>query len=163
MRIEEIIIVDEFDNIIWYKNKSDILSEDIYRATWLWIENSSWDILLAQRSFSKKNDPWKWWPAVAWTVEKWESYESNIIKEAWEEIWLFDFEFEKLEIIRFYWQFNYFAQLFKTITEKQIEDFIIQESEIEQLKWIRRDVLIQELKKNPEKFVPAIDKAVKIT
>ena len=84
---DEIIpIVNLDDEIIWYKARKDITSEDIYRVSACWIKDSDWNILLAQRSYTKRNDPGKWSAAVAWTVEKWESYEHNITKETSEEI-----------------------------------------------------------------------------
>lgn len=91
----KIIIVDENDTIIGHKNRDSMEDGDMYRVSALWIQNSKGDILLAQRSFDKRNDPGKWGPAVAGTVEEGETYESNIIKEAEEEIGLKNSHFDK--------------------------------------------------------------------
>ena len=52
--MSEVIIVDEKDNIISYKERKSISQKDIYRVSALWIMNSKGDSLLAQRSFNKK-------------------------------------------------------------------------------------------------------------
>jgi isopentenyldiphosphate isomerase len=52
-----IILVDENDAIIGAKKRSlvSMAIGDIYRITALWVTNSEGAILLAQRSFSKRN------------------------------------------------------------------------------------------------------------
>jgi len=87
---QKIIIVNENDNIIWYKKRWTLLSSDIYRVSALLIKNSKWEFLLAQRKFTKKNNPWEWYFSVAWTVDKWETYDINMSKEIEEEIWIFN-------------------------------------------------------------------------
>jgi isopentenyl-diphosphate Delta-isomerase len=75
---EKIIIVDENDNVVGAKEKSDIdYSKDIYRSSALWIFNSGGEILLAQRSVKDDRHPGHWGPAVAGTVDEGETYESN--------------------------------------------------------------------------------------
>ena len=83
---ELITIVNLDDEIIGYKPRSEITSQDVYRVSALWIENSKGEILLAQRGFMKRNNPGKWGPAVAGTIDKGESYEENMYKEAEEEL-----------------------------------------------------------------------------
>lgn len=59
--MKEIIpIVDQNDEIIGYKDRADISSDDIYRVSALWVENSKGEFLLAQRGFMKKNGPGRW-------------------------------------------------------------------------------------------------------
>jgi len=81
-------IVNEHDEVIWAKLRSEITSDDIYRVSALWLENSSWEVLMSQRGFMKKNNPAKWSAAAAGTIDKWESYDENIYKEVEEELWL---------------------------------------------------------------------------
>ena len=73
----KIILVNENDEIIGYKERGTLDKEDIYRVSALWIQNSKGEILLAQRSFNKNNNPRKWGPAVAGTNDEGESYESK--------------------------------------------------------------------------------------
>ena len=83
---EIIPIVDLNDEIIGYKARKEIATEDIYRVSACWIKDKEGNILLAQRAFTKKNNPWRRWPAVAGTVAKDETYLQNIIKEIQEEV-----------------------------------------------------------------------------
>ena len=86
MQDEIIPVVNLDDEIIWFKSRNDITTDDIYRVSACRIRDADGNILLAQRSFTKKNNPWKRWPAVAGTVSKDETYLQNIIKEIKEEI-----------------------------------------------------------------------------
>ena len=79
-------VVNEQDEIIGYKERAEIQKDDIYRIVSLRITNPQGQILIAQRAFTKKHAPGKRSPAVAGTVEKGETYEQNIRKEAKEEL-----------------------------------------------------------------------------
>ena len=136
-------------------------SLDIYRVSALWIENSKGDILLAQRKFTKKHDPGKWGPAVAGTNDKGETYESNIEKETEEEIGLVGVKFIEEKYERIFGDHNYFLKVFKLIIDKDINEFKIQEEEVEQIKWFKRDELLEELKQNPNNFLKIVFDFVK--
>ena len=107
-----IIIVNDQDEIMGHKERGTLVSEDIYRVAGLWVTNSNGNILLAQRQLGKRNDPGKWGPAVAGTVDEGETYESNIIKEAEEEIGLEDISPTKSKKRRYTGEHNYFCQWF---------------------------------------------------
>jgi len=66
-----ITIVNEDDEIIWEKDRSDVTQDDIYRVSALEVRNSKGDFLLAQRGFLKRKWPWKRSVAVAGTVDAW--------------------------------------------------------------------------------------------
>lgn len=160
----KVIIVNQNDEIIWYKNRWEINSDDIYRVAALWIENSKWEILLAQRSFNKKNNPGQWSCAACGTVDEWETYDDNIYKEAEEEIWLKWEKFQKHE--KEYrnendWKFKFFLQWYYLKIDKHLEDFTIQHEEIEQIKWYKKDELMIEIQKNPKNFSEWILKFMK--
>ncbi|MDO8661039.1 MAG: NUDIX domain-containing protein, partial [Candidatus Woesearchaeota archaeon] len=84
----KIVIVNDNDEIIGYKDRDSIENNELYRVSALQITNSNGEILLARRHRNKKHDPLKWGPAVAGTVEEGETYLENIIKEAEEELGL---------------------------------------------------------------------------
>ena len=159
---EQSIIVDENDEIIGHKNRSEIVSGDIYRATGLWIENSAGEVLLGQRSLAKKNEPGKWGPAVSGTVEKGETYESNIAKEAQEEIGLIGCEFQKVEKMRISEKRNYFAQWFFVKVDRKIEEFVLEDGAFEQIKWFKSKELKSALEAAPENFVPGLKTKMKL-
>src|SRR3989338_6686941 len=85
---QQIPIVNDRDVGIGYKFREEITKEDIYRVSALWVTNSQVMILLAKRALTKKNSPGEWGPAVSGTVDKGETYEGNIYREAEEELGL---------------------------------------------------------------------------
>lgn len=152
----KIIVVDENDNIIGYKDRELITQSDIYRVSALWITNGKGDILLAQRAFTKSHNPGKWGPAVAGTVEEGESYLENIIKEAKEEIGLENINPKIGPKIRKTGEYNYFGQWFLLKIDKSIDEFVIDKNEVEQLKWLSKDKLLNEVENFPDKFLKNI-------
>jgi len=156
----KIIIVDENDKVIGFKQRGTLSPTDIYRVSALWIQNSKGDILLAQRSFNKIHDPGKWGPAVAGTVDEGETYESNIIKEAGEEIGLSDCQFKKAFYEKNNGNHKYFLQWYFALVDKDIHSFTIQKEEVEQIKWFSRDELLQELNDFPDNFLKSIKDCV---
>lgn len=162
MEKRKIPIVDENDNIIEFKDRREVKINDVYRATGLWIENKKGEILMAQRSFSKKNSPGKWGPAVSGTVEYGETYDSNIIKEAQEEIGLVGQEFEKIGKIRITGQHNYFAMWYLAHLDRKIDEFKIDPIEVEDIKWFRKEKLLEMLEKRPQDMVDGIEQSRKL-
>ena len=148
-------IVDEDDIIIEYVERSERKSHQRYRVSALWVTNSQWEILLAQRHRSKKYHPFLWWPAVAGTVEKGETYEENIIKETEEEIgiqWITPIIGPKTQTTSGY---IHFTQWFTATIDKDIEEFILQEDEVESIKWVSSESLRKEFSETPNNFVPS--------
>lgn len=159
--MEKIAIVDIENLIIGSKAKDTITPKDIYQVASLWIENDNGEVLLAQRSFSKKHHPWKWWPVVEWTLEVWETYESKVLQRSLEEIGL---KLNNSDIsigrkIHISSPYNHFNQTFK-LKEKydiHIESLSINTQEIEGVKWWNKDILRIEIQNNPENFVTLLE------
>jgi len=158
----QIIIVNEKDDIIGSKKRGTLTSEDIYRVSALWIENSKGQILLARRVFTKKKDPGMWGPAVAGTLEKGESYESNIIKEAQEELGLTNVSFKKFIKQKIRIPHNHFTQWFLLIIDRDINDFKIKEDEVAEIKWFSKQELWDLIKKNSQSLITSLKNFVKI-
>jgi len=76
----KIPIVDENDNILYYKERSERKNGELGRASGLWIIDNEGNILLAQRSLSKAYYPGEWSSAAGGVVEEGETYESCIIR-----------------------------------------------------------------------------------
>jgi isopentenyldiphosphate isomerase len=134
MTKERVIIVNDQDEIIGHKERGTLVQADIYRVSALWVTNSAGDILLAQRKFTKKHHPGMWGPAVAGTNDEGESYESNIIKEAEEEIGLKDIKPNIGPKIRVASEHNHFTQYYTLTIDQAADDFVIEEDEVEQVK-----------------------------
>lgn len=143
-------IVDTDDNIIEYKERWSLDPRDIYRVSALWITNAHGEILIAQRHRSKKNHPLLWWPAVCGTVEKGEIYLENIIKETEEEIgisWYSPSLWPKIRNLSWY---LYFVQWFTLTLDLSQEMFLLQENEVEKVRWITPEALKNEFTLYPE-------------
>lgn len=157
----KIYIVDENDNPIGYKERADIdYAKDVYRSAALWVVNSKDEVLIAQRKLDRVKDPGKWGPAVAGTVEEGETYDSNIQKEAEEEIGLTGATITKLDKVRLYEPRHQFMQWYKTVVDQPIEYFTPQPEEVEKLEWIPHGDLIVDVKENPDKYVGSMGQAL---
>ena len=157
----KIIIVDDHDNIIGSKEMEKASKNDIYRVSALWITNSQEEILIARRSLNKSHSPGKWGPAVAGTIEEGETYRTNIIKEAEEELGLKNINPQEGSKIRVSDEYNYFCQWYLLKSDKKKEEFVIQKEEVEEVKWISKKELMENMKNKPENFVEAIDSWMK--
>ncbi len=147
------IIVDENDKVVGYKNRDEIELSDIYRVMGLWITNSKGDILLAQRSMNKKNDPGRWGPAVAGTVEEGETYDSNIVKEAFEELGLKDVQPMIGPKVRMSGMHQYWLQWYSLVVDKQIEYFKPEPKEVMAIKWFVPSELKRDFEKDATLFL----------
>jgi isopentenyl-diphosphate delta-isomerase len=152
----KIPIVNENDEIIGYRDRSDRNNELIYRVSALYIEDTKGNMLLARRSLTKKHDPGKWGPAVAGTVEEGETYESNIIKEAEEEIGLKNFTFQVGDKKRMKGRYNYFAQEFNLVLPEGFNDFKIDKTEVEEIRWFSVEELKYLIEESPDEFLRGI-------
>lgn len=156
MAKQRIVVVNDQDGVIGLKERGTLVQEDIYRVSALWITNSSGDILLAQRHFSKSHHPGKWGPAVAGTIDEGESYDENIVKEAEEEIGLKNIQPKKSQKIRVTGERNHFTQYYTLTIDQPADQFQIQEDEVEQVKWFTRQELKRELQENPNEYLRGI-------
>ncbi len=162
MEKPKIIIVNEDDKVIDYKDRDCLEKGDIYRISALWIANSRGDILLTRRGLDKAHDPGKWGPAVAGTVDKGEDYDLNIVKEAEEELGLKNIEFKKGPKERISGEHDYFVQWYLLECDKSISEFRIQEEEVEEVKWFSEEELKRELKDNPDNFLDTMNQWVEL-
>lgn len=149
-----IVVVNESDEFIKLVPDELLKPSHIYRCAGLWLTNSRQEILLAQRKLTKKNDPGKWGPAVSGTIEQGETYESNIYKEAAEEIGLTGQKFSiGPKVFNNYGKYRFFVQWFSCQVDWPIEKFKIQADEVEQIAWIAKAGLINDLTKNPGSYI----------
>jgi isopentenyl-diphosphate Delta-isomerase len=148
----KLVIVDEDDNVIGAKDRNELMPDDIYRVARLVIINSEGELLLAQRAFLKEKDPGVWGPAVEGTVEEGETYESNIRKEAAEEI---DIAIERLEVgpkLRMTGKYNHHCQVFIYHIDLDISKLRLQAEELAAVQWYAPLTLRHEVSERLEKF-----------
>ena len=159
---ERIVIVDENDKIIGHKNRDALKKKDIYRVSVLWITNSLDEILLSKRHHTKIHHPGKWGPAVAGTVDEGETYEDNIIKEVEEELGLKNIKPKLGPKTKIDDEYRHFTQWYVLNIDKNINEFKIQEEEVEEIKWFSIKELCKQLQEHPEKFLPGMKKYFKL-
>lgn len=157
----DIILVDRDDNEIGTKDRAEITSSDHFRVAALWLTDQNGNILIAQRKLDKLNDPGKWGPAAAGTIEINETYESNIYKEAAEELGLEGTEFQIgphqfVTDIR-----NFHCQWFTGVVDHEYP-FVLQPEEVEAVAWISPQDLKHDLANRPEKYVNSIATSIKL-
>jgi len=158
----KIVIVDENDQLLGSKERNSLKNTDIYRVSGLWLTNPEGEILLAQRSFSKKHDPGKWGPAAAGTIEEGETYKDNIIKEAEEELGLKNLSFTEGPKLRMSTDHQYFVQWFTSVIDKRTQDIKIQQKEVESVRWMTKEQLIRDFNLNPELYLKGAPHWIKI-
>jgi isopentenyldiphosphate isomerase len=150
-------VVNEKDEVIGHKQREEIdWEKDIYRIAALWLTNSKGEILIAQRVHTKDKDPGKWGPAAAGTLEKDETYESNIYKEAEEEIGLTGISLSKGPQQRFHEPRQAFCQWFTGVSDKRPDEFTLQADEVEKVRWINPKELKDDVADHPDKYVPSM-------
>lgn len=156
-------IVDENDNIIGVKSRNELdLAKDIYRVSALWLTSSQGDVLVAQRGLKLSNSPGKWAPAVAGTVEEGETYETNIYKEAEEEIGLSGIKFTKKTKVKVSGKRNFFCQYFIATINKAASEFIVHPYEVERVKWVKADSLKEDILTNTDSYVADMARLIPI-
>lgn len=151
---EKIIIVNDNDEVIGSKERGTLAAEDIYRVSGLWVTNSKGDVLMTKRSLNKKKDPGLWQPAVAGTNDEGETYYSNIIKEAEEEIGMKNFDLKEGPKRRIKENVsNFFVQWYLAVIDLPLEGFKTPPDEVIDIKWFDSYVLKEEVTHNPKEYV----------
>lgn len=110
---------------------------------------------------SKDKHPGKWGPAAAGTLEKGETYESNIYKEAEEELGLSGITLEIGPKMKFERPHQHFTQWFSGVCDWPEERFVPQPTEVQRVMWIEKELLIQNIREHPEKYVPSMPFIIK--
>lgn len=147
------IIVDKDDNYLTVKDAKALSQGDIYRVSALWLTNSKNQVLLAQRTMEKQNDPGKWGPAVSGTLEEGETYESNIYREAEEEIGVKGIVFQAGPKLFNDDGYKYFVQWYACQLDWPLSKFRPQKSEVEKLAWVEKNQLLKDIAINPNKYI----------
>ncbi len=158
----QIVIVDENDSPIGFKERTDVIPSDIYRVSAIWVTNTRGEILLAQRAHTKAHSPGKWGTAVAGTVDKGEEYLDNALKEAQEELGL-SLDAEDLKQgpkHRVASGHSFFCQWYFLERDIDLSVLKLQEDEVDAVRWIAPQNLLIELRERPDTFVSSNPKAI---
>lgn len=150
------VIVDKNDVVIGAKPRAEISSDEIYRVAALWITNAKGEHLLARRALTKSHNPGKWGPGVAGTVEEGETYESNIVKEAQEELGLTGLAITRRHKTFTQGEHTYFCQWFSAVVDRPIEAFRPSPEEVAEIAWFPTERLREALLEAPENFLRSV-------
>lgn len=157
----KIPIVNERDEILYYKEREETTREEIRRIVGLNVFNQKGEVLIAKRGPLKVHDPNLWGPAVAGTVEEGETYDENVVKEAQEEIGLVDFEPVFLKKM-FYETDNArrFTSVYYAVINSEERELILQEDEVAEIKWVTVEDLEKWFIGKPEEFIPSFSRTL---
>lgn len=152
----KIPIVNEQDEVLYYKERDETTPDEIRRIVSLYVFNQNHEVLIAKRCHLKKLDPNLWGPSVAGTVEEGETYDSNVIKEAQEELGLTNIQpifYKKL----FYTtqHTRRFNSRYYVVINSAEREFVLQESEVSEIKWTSLEDLENWFNERPQDFVPS--------
>ena len=118
------------------------------------------DVWYLKRVMTKKHYPGIWGPAVSGTVEKDESYFQNIVKETEEEIGILSKDIKEYKKDFNDGKYKHFTMWYKLKIDKDISEFKIQESEVDEIKWIPYNELKKDILKHPEKYLLGLVKKI---
>ena len=149
-------IVDKFDNKRRPLNKTskryDVVEGEYKQSMHIWIQNDKCEFLIQKRSNNKKVYPGKW-SITGGGVDSGESTLDTVIRECKEELGI-DANIENLELMMTLKRTDNFLDIYLLKQNIEIEDIIMQEEEVEAVKWIS----ISDLKKlmNTDEFCSAV-------
>jgi len=159
--MEKITVVDEKDEVIGEARVNKILPFEIYRVSSLIVENHKGQVLLAKRSYSMVKSPGLWGPSCEGTVRKGETYHETMIREAKEELGISGIEYLELKKQRVRKPYNHFKMWYKVKLDWPIKKFKIQSEEVQKLKWIKKEKLIEMAKRNSKVLTPSFKEFIK--
>lgn len=151
---EKIQLVDANDNVIGEKWRDELTNDDCWRIISLWITNPRGEVLLQQRAFDKKVAPGVWTAAVEGTVDYGDSYVNTAAREAEEEVGLYDLQLQKAG--KYYGPWGGFGkrqcQGYTAVFSDDPASIKIQESEVNDIRWLSLQQIKQLYQNTPELF-----------
>ncbi len=151
-------IVNEQDEIIGYKERGTCSEGDINRASGLWIENSKGEVLIIKRSDKVTFAPTTY-SVLTGTVDEGETYESNVVKEAAEELGVIISEQDLLRAEKILYsnkdnphKNRYFVQWYKIVKDIDVDTLTLDPAEVAGVKWFPKEELKNLYNEHPEQF-----------
>lgn len=162
MSKERVYVVDEHDNILKEKWRSETTPNDRIRIVAIWVYNNRDEVLIAKRAKTKKLHPGLWGPSAAGGVTVGEDYKAAAKKELFEELGL-DIAHDNLELAEVD-KYLYGTEapddglrmlaVFAVNTSWKLNQFTYPEDEVAEIKWIKKSDLKNDITNNPEKYLP---------
>ncbi|MBU1110158.1 NUDIX hydrolase [Patescibacteria group bacterium] len=158
---EYLNIVDASDKTIGKKLRTEISKSDIYRVSSLWVFDQDKNLLVAQRPEWKKHDSGKWTESAVGTVEHGETYESNLVKEAWEELGI---KPSLPDLVFISKQFHeskngrMFGAMYAILLDQVRPKIDYSQKEVSNIDWVSHSDMISQLANIDSRFVDGLEK-----
>jgi isopentenyldiphosphate isomerase len=154
-----ITIVDSSDNVIGSEERSIVYQKGLYhRLVRVLLFNNKGEVLLQWRSATEDTFPNTWDQSAGGHVDANEDYEIVAYRELEEELGVKDVKLTLLG--KFYTEGNIGEKIikrFNTIFKADYTgDFILQEEEVEKVKWFSKEELFKEIEIHPENFTDGL-------
>lgn len=164
---EIIVFVDENDNVIGSGTREEAFSKGIiHRISRIYLRNTKGEYLIAKRSMRMTTNPGLWGESVAGHVDEGEGYRDAAVREMREEIGVEGVELK--EAGKFYEEIvdgngrqrKRWSQVFVGEYEGPV---VIDEAEVSETKWVKKDDLTCLMQKNPNEFTTGGVQALRFT
>ncbi len=154
-------VVDENDNIITTKERGKVLPSERVRIVAIWVENNRHEVLIAKRASTMSLDPGLWGPSAAGGVKVGSDYEHTALEEAEEEIGLKVSLSELIPKGKMLYETKKNGKrmcgVFTIKCNWPIEKFKTEPTEVDEIKWVSKQELAQDIKQNPQKYLASAD------
>ncbi len=154
-------IVNEQDEVLYYKEREETTRDEIRRIIGLNVFNEKGEVLIAKRQSNKKIDPNLWGPSVAGTVDEGCDYDDTVLKEAEEEIGLKNIQ--PIFLRKSFYETTgarRFSSFYYVTIQMADHVFVLQEDEVAEIKWISVIDLENWFKEKPEDFIPSFQRTM---
>lgn len=153
---EQAIIVYKNDNILGYKDRYSISKDDIVRIVVVWLEDSKGNALVHKRSMTKKAGPGRWENAAGGGVAHNQTYEQAAYAELEEEIGVsgINLDFITKNIVTTP-HGDRMCSWYKGVINWPVDKFILEEGQVDEIKYINKQELFELRDKDPEAYMPS--------
>ncbi len=153
---EQSIVVNEQDEIIEFRERTKLTHADRIRITVVWIEDGKGNALIHRRSPLKSSWPNYWENAAGGGVAHNETYEENAYKELAEEIGVHGVPLTFVKKICMPTPHGErYCSWYTAVLDRPIEQFVLQESEVAELKWVPKAELFAHRDAHPDLYMPS--------
>lgn len=166
MSRERVYVVDENDSIIGEKWRDELTDNDCWRVISVWVTDKDANVLIQQRSLRKKLGPGIWSAACEGTIELGDLPEKTAVRELTEEIGITTTEDSLVGTTKIHykdpflgWRVKYGYKL--VIDHVAEADFILQEEEVEAVRWVDHTEL-DSLRRRQSALFPLYDQYVRL-
>jgi|AntRauTorcE11897_2_1112592.scaffolds.fasta_scaffold01095_9 isopentenyldiphosphate isomerase len=155
-------IVDVEDALLEVKDYNDIdFSNDIYRITVLWVVDSEDNVLVTKRDLPMLDENDIWAPSVVGVVVDRETYRTNPLNEAANQLGLDDVELRAGPKQLFEGSKKYFCRWYMVeLEDEQMAAMLINDEEISDSKWVNVDELAKDVAENSDEYVSTMQQSI---